>query len=128
MPRDLLADKTTLESMPPLSKEPVASSPPSDEPVSFYRLPANMMEERFKRMKDLHAYALLLNQDDLDDCDWLEHAAFDPHEAASRDKVRCSALRHLCVSPSALCATFVPSGEFAAIIQPSHGEPVLPAR
>ena len=33
-------------------------------------------------------YASLLNIDDLDDCDWLEHAAFDPVEAASREKVR----------------------------------------
>ena len=47
-----------------------------------------LMDERFKRMKDLRPFSLLLNQDDLDDCDWLEHAAFEPHEAASREKVR----------------------------------------
>jgi hypothetical protein len=48
---------------------------------------AVFVEQRFKKMKDIHPFAQLLNHEDLDDCDWLEHAAFDPVEAASREKV-----------------------------------------
>jgi len=88
MPRDLLADRNTLDAMPPLSKEPAASSPPPEEPTPFYRVPSMLIEDRFKRIKDLRPFPLLLSSDDLDDCDWLEHAAFAPHEAASREKVR----------------------------------------
>ncbi|OAG01405.1 acyl-CoA N-acyltransferase [Paraphaeosphaeria sporulosa] len=88
MPRDLLADKKTLEGMPPLSKEPAADSPEDPHPMpSLYQVPTSFVEDRFKRMTDLHPFASLLNQDDLDDCDWLEHAAFDESEAASREKV-----------------------------------------
>lgn len=102
MPRDLESEKATLEGMPPLSKEPDVSSPP-DDPLPLYRMPTTLLEERFKRMKDLHPYALLLNQDDVDECDWLEHAAFDPHEAATREKVRnCSFISKFPKS-SALC-------------------------
>lgn len=55
--------------------------------MPLYRMPTSLVEERFRKMKDLHPYALLLNQDDVADCDWLEHAAFDPSEAATREKV-----------------------------------------
>jgi putative heme degradation protein len=89
MPRDFLADKKTLEDMPPLSKEPQqADSPDDPNPMApLYKVPTTFVEDRFKRMTDLHPFASLLNQDDLDDCDWLEHAAFDANEAASREKV-----------------------------------------
>jgi len=89
MPRDLVTDKKALDELPPLSKEPAAASPgpDPDDAMSFYRMPTSFVEDRFKRIKDLHPYALLLSQADLDDCDWLEHAAFDPSEAASREKV-----------------------------------------
>lgn len=91
MPRDLLADKKTLEDMPPLSKEPAADSPEDPNPMpSLYQVPSTFIEDRFKRMTELHPYASLLNQDDLDDCDWLEHVAFDANEAASREKVGVS--------------------------------------
>ena len=89
MPRDFLADKKTLDEMPPLSKEPQqADSLGGSDPVpSLYQMPTSFVEDRFKRMTDLHPFSSLLNQDDLDDCDWLEHAAFDANEAATREKV-----------------------------------------
>ncbi|EAT78974.2 hypothetical protein SNOG_13527 [Parastagonospora nodorum SN15] len=83
MPRDLLADRKTLDGMPQLSRES-ASSPPQESGSSNS---AVFVEQRFKKMKDIHPFAQLLNYEDLDDCDWLEHAAFDPIEAASREKV-----------------------------------------
>jgi putative heme degradation protein len=100
MPRDLLADKKTLEAMPPLSKEPAADSPEDPNPMpSLYQVPTSFVEDRFKRMTDLHPFASLLNQDDLDDCDWLEHAAFDDNEAASREKVRAMLHVHFSAAP-----------------------------
>ncbi|KAF2469643.1 acyl-CoA N-acyltransferase [Lindgomyces ingoldianus] len=84
MPRDLESEKATLEGMPPLSKESEAGPP---DPTPLYFLPTEVMDPKFKKMKDLHPYSLLLNQEDLDECDWLEHVAFDPHEAASREKL-----------------------------------------
>ncbi|KAF2113329.1 hypothetical protein BDV96DRAFT_496268 [Lophiotrema nucula] len=87
MPRDLESEKATLEGMPPLSKEPDARSPLDSDPLPLYRIPTSFVEDRFKRMKDLHPYALLLNRDDIEESDWLEHACFEPHEAASREKV-----------------------------------------
>jgi hypothetical protein len=92
MPRDLESQKTKaiLERMLPLAKdvddpEVLVTSPP--DPMPLYRMPASTLDERFEKMKDLHPYVMLLSQDDLDDCDWLEHAAFDAHEAATREKV-----------------------------------------
>jgi hypothetical protein len=90
MPRDLLADKRTLEGMPGLSREPEhVSSPKPDESSSLvpHRSSNIAQEERLKQM-GVRPFAQLLNVEDLDDCDWLEHAAFDPVEAASREKVR----------------------------------------
>ncbi|KAF2019246.1 acetyltransferase [Aaosphaeria arxii CBS 175.79] len=88
MPRDLESAKATLEAMPPLSKaKEQSNSPPADDPMPLYRVPTMLIEDRFKRMRDLNPYSLLLTQDDLDDCDWLEHAAFDPIEAATREKL-----------------------------------------
>jgi hypothetical protein len=54
-----------------------------------------LVEDRFKKMTEIHPFAQLLNRDDLDDCDWLEHAAFDPIEAASREKVSMRKILHL---------------------------------
>lgn len=84
MPRDLLAEKT-LESMPQLSREPAPVSPP--EKPNPYGTSLVLVEDRFKKMVNVHPFSSLLSLDDLDDCDWLEHAAFDPIEAASREKV-----------------------------------------
>lgn len=89
MPRDLLAEKQTLDSMPQLSREPQALSP---EPAAHSSLVPHRssniaQEERLKQM-GVRPYSSLLNIDDLDDCDWLEHAAFDPIEAATREKVK----------------------------------------
>ncbi|KAH7121269.1 hypothetical protein B0J11DRAFT_590294 [Dendryphion nanum] len=95
MPRDFESEKSTLDAMPSLAKEPARTtdadagpgvSPPPNDPIPLYRLPSMMLDDRFKKMKDLHPYCSLLNQTDLDDCDWLEHAAFDPIEAATREK------------------------------------------
>lgn len=89
MPRDFLADKT-LESMPQLSREPAATSPPPEQrKANPYGTSLIRVEDPFKKMvkKDIHPFSSLLSIDDLDDCDWLEHAAFDPIEAASREKV-----------------------------------------
>ncbi|KAF2029743.1 acyl-CoA N-acyltransferase [Setomelanomma holmii] len=91
MPRDLLADRNTLDGMPQLSRETetVASpEPEASSPMPLYK-PTVFVEERFKKIKDagVHPFAQLLNHEDLDDCDWLEHAAFDPIEAATREKI-----------------------------------------
>jgi hypothetical protein len=87
MPRDLLADRKTLDAMPQLSRESATSPPQEPSPMS----PSNQavfVEPRFrKKMQKIHPFAQLLNYGDLDDCDWLEHAAFDPIEAATREKV-----------------------------------------
>ncbi|KAF2748781.1 acyl-CoA N-acyltransferase [Sporormia fimetaria CBS 119925] len=88
MPRDLESEKATLQGMAPLTKEGEGdSSSPPEHDMPLYRLPSTFLDERFRKMKELHPYCLLLNKDDLDDCDWLEHAAFDPQEAASREKI-----------------------------------------
>lgn len=90
MPRDLELEKSAKEDMPPIYRdrdEGEVSSLPDYDPVPMYRMPSTRLDERFLKMKDLHPYVLLLNQDDADDCDWLEHTAFDPNEAASREKV-----------------------------------------
>ncbi|KAF3043818.1 hypothetical protein E8E12_010559 [Didymella heteroderae] len=89
MPRDLLADKT-LESMPQLSREPAAKNPTPEKPkANPYGTSLVCVEDPFKKMdnKNIHPFSSLLNVEDLDDCDWLEHAAFDPIEAASREKI-----------------------------------------
>jgi hypothetical protein len=88
MPRDLLADRKALDGMPQLSREPASSPPPkpSSPPMPSYNSGV-FVEERFKKMKDIRPFGQLLNYEDLDDCDWLEHAAFDPIEAATREKV-----------------------------------------
>lgn len=88
MPRDLLADKKTLDSMPELSRESASNSQheQESEPMPAYNT-GIFVEERFKKMKEVHPFGALLNCEDLDECDWLEHAAFDPIEAASREKL-----------------------------------------
>lgn len=88
MPRDLLADKKALDGMPELSRESASGSQREEEsaPMPAYNS-SIFVEERFKKMKEVHPFGALLNCEDLDDCDWLEHAAFDPIEAASREKV-----------------------------------------
>jgi hypothetical protein len=77
MPRDLIADRNTLDAMPELSREPAAASPPASQPS----------QSRFNKPPTIHPFSSLLSLADLDECDWLEHAAFDPIEAASREKV-----------------------------------------
>lgn len=96
MPRDLLADKATLDDMPQLSREPAASSPPPtvSSPMPLYSS-ALVKHENPSKMGAIHPFAQLLNRDDVDDCDWLEHAAFDPNEAATREKVSISLHRSL---------------------------------
>ena len=96
MPRDLLADKKTLDGMPKLSRNPdtVASPEPVEQSSNSlvpHRSSHIAQEERLKQM-GVRPYSSLLNLADLDDCDWLEHAAFDPIEAASREKVRTTFL------------------------------------
>lgn len=92
MPRDLLADKKALDGMPELSRGPetVASPEPVEQSSNSlvpHRSSHIAQEERLKQM-GVRPYSSLLNAGDLDDCDWLEHEAFDPIEAASREKVR----------------------------------------
>ncbi|KAH3951935.1 hypothetical protein HBI56_164700 [Parastagonospora nodorum] len=111
MPRDLLADRKTLDGMPQLSRES-ASSPPQESGSSNS---AVFVEQRFKKMKDIHPFAQLLNYEDLDDCDWLEHAAFDSIEAASREKIeyRLRTCGELCsgLFTSAYATTSGPLGD-----------------
>lgn len=78
--------------MPKLSRTPetVASPEPVEQSSNSlvpHRSSHIAQEERLKQM-GVRPYASLLNVADLDDCDWLEHAAFDPIEAATREKVR----------------------------------------
>ena len=80
MPRDLLAEKDSVDELPQLARE-------ESSPVNFFS-PTILKEERFKKMGDIHPFSQLLSIEDLDDCDWLEHAAFDPNEAATREKVK----------------------------------------
>jgi hypothetical protein len=84
MPRDLLADRKTLDAMPQLSREPATSPPPQ---VSSPKATSNQGALIVRKLEHIHPFAQLLNYEDLDDCDWLEHAAFDPIEAATREKV-----------------------------------------
>ncbi|EOA83960.1 uncharacterized protein SETTUDRAFT_164303 [Exserohilum turcica Et28A] len=71
-------------------------------------------EERLKQM-GVRPYSSLLNIDDLDDCDWLEHAAFDAIEAATREKLdyRLRTCGELCsgLFSSAYPTTCGPLGE-----------------
>lgn len=94
MPRDLESERATLEGMEPLTKdhpqEPAQAgendSAMDDDPPPLY-VRSHSMSDAYKKLQDLHPYSLLLNIDDVDDVDWLEHAAFDSNEAASREKV-----------------------------------------
>jgi hypothetical protein len=89
MPRDLLADRKTLDAMPELSRE--SASPSSPPPNASSTVPTNSqavwVKDGMKKLTRIHPFAQLLSRDDLDDCDWLEHAAFDDIEAATREKV-----------------------------------------
>lgn len=83
--------------MPQLSREPAAKSPPPEKPkANPYGTSLVRVEDPFKKManKNIHPFSSLLSEEDLDDCDWLEHAAFDSIEAASREKVS-EHFRHL---------------------------------
>lgn len=91
MPRDLLADRKTLDDMSELSRESAHSPPPDNSSLVPHRESNIMKQERLKK-SGIHPLAQLLNIEDLDDCNWLEHAAFDPIEAASREKVSGSSL------------------------------------
>jgi hypothetical protein len=92
MPRDLLADRKTLDAMPQLSREPATSPPPQG---SSQMAPSSQNALVVKKMEHIHPFAQLLNYEDLDDCDWLEHAAFDPIEAATREKVNNQVQFHI---------------------------------
>ncbi|KAL5113372.1 hypothetical protein ACEQ8H_008753 [Pleosporales sp. CAS-2024a] len=52
-------------------------------------MPRRLLAERGRAdvAVQVHPFSSLLSPHDLDDCDWLEHAAFDPVEAASRQKI-----------------------------------------
>lgn len=117
MPRDLLADKQTLESMPQLSREPQARSPEPAEQSSLvpHRSSTIAQEERL-RQTGVRPYSSLLSTDDLDDCDWLEHAAFDPIEAATREKVR--AILHAPLGVHMSSALSALTGVFCVAVTP----------
>lgn len=117
MPRDLLADKRALDGMPALSRDPEpVSSPAAEQSYSLvpHRSSHIAQEERLRQM-GVRPFAQLLNVEDLDDCDWLEHAAFDPTEAASREKLeyRLKTCGELCsgIFSSAYATTSGPLGE-----------------
>lgn len=98
MPRDLLADRNTLDTMPQLEREhqePSISPPTVQSPTSY----TSTALVRSKQMDKIYPFVQLLNAEDLDDCDWLEHAAFDPVEAATREKVRLLFAFWFCSAP-----------------------------
>ncbi|KAH9869020.1 hypothetical protein J1614_008097 [Plenodomus biglobosus] len=101
MPRDLLADRKTVDGMTELLRDSATSPPPANSSLVPHRESNMMKQERLKKT-GIHPFAQLLNIEDLDDCDWLEHAAFDPIEAASREKVA-----HF--HRSSICSTIPPS-------------------
>jgi hypothetical protein len=80
MPRDLESEKTTLDTMPALTKEPEGGAPPVTED-------GQLLKAESKR-DQLHPYVQTLNMTDLESCVSLENATFPPHQAATRDKVR----------------------------------------
>ncbi|KAL6711048.1 hypothetical protein ACN47E_006923 [Coniothyrium glycines] len=86
MPRDLFADPSALDEMPALSRESASSPPSANSSLVPHHESSIMRQERIKKT-GIHPFAQLLNVGDVDDCDWLEHAAFDPTEAASREKI-----------------------------------------
>lgn len=94
MPRDLFPDHEA--DMPQLGRE-------DSTPANFFT-PTILKEDRFKKMGDIHPFVQLLNYENLDDCDWLEHAAFDPNEAATREKVGTSVSRLVMQSISSSCS------------------------
>ncbi|KAF2705519.1 acyl-CoA N-acyltransferase [Pleomassaria siparia CBS 279.74] len=118
MPRALESEKATLEGMAPLEKgppvQPSLVSPHHDDPLPLYRIPSLLVEESFEKMKDLKPFSLLLNQEDVEECDWLEHLAFDSIEAASREKIeyRLAVCGELCsgIFSSAYTTTSTPLG------------------
>ena len=85
MPRDLLAERKVLDDMAELSREPASLY---DNSSLVPHRESNIMKQERLKKSGIHPFAQLLNLHDLDDCDWLEHAAFDPIEAATREKVR----------------------------------------
>lgn len=84
MPRDLLADRNTLNDT---TDDDLARASSTTSTSLVPHRESNMMKQQRLRKTGIYPFAQLLNIDDLDDCDWLEHAAFDPIEAASREKV-----------------------------------------
>jgi hypothetical protein len=121
MPRDLESEKATLEAMAPLSQE----TPPDDDqdPLPLYRSHDSdlLVEEKFKKMKHIHPYSLLLNQEDVDECDWLEHVAFDANEAASKEKASIISLV-LPFSASAIALFHVLVHSYTAYTIATHGQ------
>jgi hypothetical protein len=91
MPRDFLADRKTLDGMSQLSRES-ATSPPPDESGPMDANSQFVIVPESERQKSIHPLVQLLNYEDLDDCDWLEHVAFNEIEAATREKVSTSTL------------------------------------
>jgi len=91
MPRDLPAPSAT------------TSTATATSSLVLHRDASRMHQQRLAKA-GVRPFAQLLNRDDLDDCDWLEHAAFDPIEAASRAKVARHFLLvdHLLLLPSHL--------------------------
>ncbi|KAF2201869.1 acyl-CoA N-acyltransferase [Delitschia confertaspora ATCC 74209] len=84
MPRDLESMRSSLEGMEPLTKDPEAGNS-TDDPPPLY-VPTLQVSDEYKKLQDLHPYSSLLNMEDVGECDWLENTAFEPHEAASREK------------------------------------------
>jgi hypothetical protein len=88
MPRDLLADSKALNDVPQSSRESESNSNShAGQSVQMSSDNQFVIVEDHLKKKSIHPFAQLLNREDLDDCDWLEHVAFDPAEAASREKV-----------------------------------------
>ncbi|KAF1945048.1 acyl-CoA N-acyltransferase [Clathrospora elynae] len=114
MPRDLLADKRALDGMSELSRDTVSRPEPGENSLVPHRSSNISQVERLKKM-GVRPFAQLLNVEDLDDCDWLEHAAFDANEAATREKLeyRLQTCGELCsgLFSSAYAITSGPLGE-----------------
>jgi hypothetical protein len=132
MPRDLESEKATLEAMAPLSQE----TPPDDDqdPLPLYRSHDSdlLVEEKFKKMKHIHPYSLLLNQEDVDECDWLEHVAFDANEAASKEKASIISLVYysplLQSPPSTSLSIHIPHTPSLAVSRLARPQAAFPFR
>ncbi|KAI9699150.1 MAG: hypothetical protein M1820_007229 [Bogoriella megaspora] len=96
MPRDFLADKDPLKSMPPLQQFPVNLT---DVTSSGEDAGSEEALEKANKRGSLHPYIQMLTDQDIESCLKLEEATFPQHQRCSREKFayRFSKCGELCL-------------------------------